>query len=1175
MTVDEETMRMLKTTGTGLSPKSPLSPMSPLALFVAAVALAAAAPAADLTQYLDKGYAVGTDNAGRGVRVFKATEGDTQEVVWQWLCTQDSAFTGGANNLIYTSDVKVRNGGRTLLVVGATDWAVIDAASGVCSRSGHVNDGGHGIDILPDGTLIKGDSNSSTSGSIWLIMDYGGTKNVFTLPSCHGVEWDNDRNCVWAIGYSHIVKLGYNGLQKTLVELGRWQIPGTSGHCLDLADDGKLYFTDWSGVRRFDPDTETFTTLYALSNPKSISHSETFGDIVELPTPAVYSDGYSANKVRVYPVSGDASNYYEVTPSPQMSMYRARWLTSKSPTYGIDESVVVTEWGNVITASAGKAGKYDMTDSLKFLCAPTRSVSNWDTAKSRAMTTIYPYDGRLWTSGGDWYDNKGSSPIFAIDPSSGAFSADYIAGTETVWYFREGSDGSLYVPGVDQNERHSNSDQGGAYFQRRNDGTWVKYLSNSNQTDRILRVPFGSIPQSGYTSSPSYEGMLMHTFDLVNWKGKTFACGYGICWGVEGGTEVMTVATPGLTTESRMLKSVKGWTTSVQHRFTSFLPFADHLFCFTETRRATNPGDCYPFEQWRFDEETGLFDRTEVPWPDIAPGLSPTDSISPDSGAVMLWHPTPFVDRVLYIVGLEGTATRPWTLCSAVDDGGMVKATKVDLGAGVYPFCITKHDGKVAVVAGQLDSSSGQVVNSVWESEDGLRFRRLFTFRTEQPAVAVACVGSDWYFGMGYKAYAPPAWALTGDGLSGNIYKVHFDHQYTPVSLAPAIAAVKDNGRAARLSVKVECIDADSASLTLTFGGTAVTNWTNVVEGETYFCDVETATGSVYEFAFTATPDAGDSHTASGAFAASAVDGWFRVDFDDAGYKTGAGWTDLSLVSNPGGTWSDASGTSILVDATAHAPRHVEMDGNQEIAYTPTAPSDAGADVVVTGRVAVAASKLADAKTEDGLIASLFFADVAGEIVPHGFADGAWHALSRGTGLQSGQWVDYAVEIDLNSSAAPRVQYRIDGEALADGSGVAWLPLGAAPERVSVVAFRGMGCIGSFSGDTRAKIVTKYPIPVIGGGGESGGAAGGGLAFGADGATGSRTFSATVTNPVAGAYYTAFTSTELDGTFRAECIVQAKDGDEVIPLGVDATAPSKFVIIVSATRCLSTGTEGL
>ena len=60
---------------------------------------------------------------------------------------------------------------------------------------------------------------------------------------------------------------------------------------------------------------------------------------------------------------------------------------------------------------------------------------------------------------------------------------------------------------------------------------------------------------------------------------------------------------------------------------------------------------------------------------------------------------------------------------------------------------------------------------------------------------------------MGYKAYAPPAWSLTGDGLSGNIYKIRFDHEYTPVSLAPAIAAVKDNGRSARISVKVDRIE--------------------------------------------------------------------------------------------------------------------------------------------------------------------------------------------------------------------------------------------------------------------------------------------------------------------------------------------------------------------------------
>ncbi|MBR1608601.1 MAG: hypothetical protein IJ678_03180, partial [Kiritimatiellae bacterium] len=311
--------------------KKAISSMRPALLAASAAAAVAAASAAPFSEYLDKGYAIGTDNAARGVRVFKATEAGTPEVVYHWICTQDSAFTGGANNIIYTSDVKVRNGGRTLLVVGATDWAVIDVSgeTPACVRSGHANDGGHGIDLLPDGTVIKADSNNSSTGSLWLFPPDGAAKSAFAIASCHGVEWDDARQCVWAIGYANLVKLTYDKTAKTLTEVKSWTLPGTSGHCLDLAEDGKLYTTDWYGVRRFDPDTETFTTLYSLSNAKSISHSETYGDIVELPTPAVYSDNYSANKVRVYPKSGDASNYYEVTPSPQMSMYRARWVSAK------------------------------------------------------------------------------------------------------------------------------------------------------------------------------------------------------------------------------------------------------------------------------------------------------------------------------------------------------------------------------------------------------------------------------------------------------------------------------------------------------------------------------------------------------------------------------------------------------------------------------------------------------------------------------------------------------------------------------------------------------------------------------------------------------------------------------------------------------------------------------
>ena len=116
----------------------------------------------------------------------------------------------------------------------------------------------------------------------------------------------------------------------------RYNLPNRGGHALELAANGKLYATDWYGVHRFDPDSESWTTLYRLTNAKCVSHSDAFGDVVELPTSDVYSDGYSANKVRVYPVSGDASNYYEVTPSPKSKMYRARWVSTQARAWTAD-----------------------------------------------------------------------------------------------------------------------------------------------------------------------------------------------------------------------------------------------------------------------------------------------------------------------------------------------------------------------------------------------------------------------------------------------------------------------------------------------------------------------------------------------------------------------------------------------------------------------------------------------------------------------------------------------------------------------------------------------------------------------------------------------------------------------------------------------------------------------
>ena len=811
-------------------------------------------------------------------------------------------------------------------------------------------------------------------------------------------------------------------------------------------------------------------------------------------------------------------------------------------------------------ALAAVADVPDCTEAMQFLCNPNKS--RWSTTsandgRSRAMTTIVPYKGKLYVSGGCWDPNMGWAPIFAVDPVDGSYVREYQAGSERFDYFREDSAGRLYAPVTDQ---HEDGPNWGALFRKDLDGEW-KCLKN---------IPRGSHP-SGTWGNLDNQGYAIHTWDLCCWNGKVFTAGYGIAYGPEGSNDMMRDATPCTSTNY----TASGTT----RRFKAFLPFEDDLFCLPFNTTS------YPFEEWRFNQSTGEFTCEQRAWSEIAPDFTYADMAISSGGYAAPCLTTPYKGRVVYILGYEHVdAPKPLCLYSAENVDHHVKATKVNLGSGVFPFCISKYvtrhgDEILNVLAAEFDSTDRTIINSVWESRDGVSFEKLFTFKTGQQASAIGRTDAGFFVGIGWRFAT--GWNLAckdgssnnvGDDISGSIYKIPFSRVYRPMELGRAVSVVKDNGTSAGLSVTVTAMDAPSASLSLVFNGNVVTNWENVVEGATYTANVATAKGSVYDFTFTGTPTGYSAVTSSGTFLANVFDGWFSADFGDPGYKTGAGWTDLADVANPGGTWSDGSGSSVLVEATAHAPRHVAIDGDASVVFTPAAASSSGSDVLVTGRVAVVASPIADARTDASLIASLYFALEGDAAIPYGYADGAWNRLSGYSSRQSGQWVAYEIEIDLNSSSAPRVQYRIDG-AILTSDGAEWLSLGTAPDHVSAVAYRGTGSIGNLAGETRAKVIAEFPLPVIGGGGSGGeGGGNGGLAFGANEQTGLRTFSATVSNPAAGAFYTAFTTTDLTLPFTAECCVQAKQGDEVLPLEVDATPSTKFVKIVVSAVPFAPGT---
>lgn len=404
----------------------------------------------------------------------------------------------------------------------------------------------------------------------------------------------------------------------------------------------------------------------------------------------------------------------------------------------------------------------DLTAKMVPLCNP--NASRWTTSQmfSRAVTSIGVHDGLLFVSGGDWSDNTGPCPIFAVNPYTGSYRSEWDAGTECVNYYREGSDGCVYVPSIDPKDGHANC----CDVSRRNpNGTWTKLNIAPN---RWL-----------YYSSSENAAYGTHTWDVAIWKGKIFTAGYGIGVGPEKTTSRLSDATPQLTNANRVYASAYGGTFQSSRRFEAFLPFDDDLFAYPLNYASVQSANfrVWDFEEWRFDESTSKFVCQTNSASNVVPGLKASDyglfSSSYYSTQIQLWNPTKFKGRVLYIPGSEHGTTKPVAaLYSATNINHSVRATRVEFGSGVYPFDIFARDDVVLVVTAQYDSAKSNVVNSVWASSDGVSFVKKFFFSAPQHASAMAYLDGSYYFAMGTRTTVSTAWTLKGSDVAGQIYRI-------------------------------------------------------------------------------------------------------------------------------------------------------------------------------------------------------------------------------------------------------------------------------------------------------------------------------------------------------------------------------------------------------------------
>ena len=78
----------------------------------------------------------------------------------------------------------------------------------------------------------------------------------------------------------------------------------------------------------------------------------------------------------------------------------------------------------------------DLTDSLEYLGNP--NYSRWPSnPHTRQVLDLTQHRGKLFVSGGDWDPNMGPCPIFAVDPYSGAYTNEFIAGTDDIYEFKD------------------------------------------------------------------------------------------------------------------------------------------------------------------------------------------------------------------------------------------------------------------------------------------------------------------------------------------------------------------------------------------------------------------------------------------------------------------------------------------------------------------------------------------------------------------------------------------------------------------------------------------------------------------------------------------------------------------------------------------------------------------
>ncbi len=280
------------------------------------------------------------------------------KIIWEWNPAHDAVITNEPDRVKWfhaPDECKVIDGGKTLLVCASgCGFAEIDIPSRQVHAFGNVHGDGpygnpHSIEKLPDGRYAFASSDGPGGNSITLIDVKGAelepakqkrVRAAFCYLA-HGVEWDAERQSLWALGKTNIAEYAYNSEAMTLTEKRSFPLPTSPdcyGHDLYWAMNGKLLITTpemknpdgkgYKAQRVYEFDRETGSvTLSDVSDEelKSISYNPA-GDVVMMATDrGTCKYGWQSNYIR-FGKAGEKA--VKKGPYKWAAFYKARFVDS-------------------------------------------------------------------------------------------------------------------------------------------------------------------------------------------------------------------------------------------------------------------------------------------------------------------------------------------------------------------------------------------------------------------------------------------------------------------------------------------------------------------------------------------------------------------------------------------------------------------------------------------------------------------------------------------------------------------------------------------------------------------------------------------------------------------------------------------------------------------------------